>query len=76
MAEAWPYLFPDTPLPETIGVTCCAQFVVTKQQILARPKEDYQRIYNWLMTTSLEDQVSGRVMEFVWHIIFGQDPYQ
>jgi hypothetical protein len=26
------------------------------------------------MTTELDDETSGRVFEYLWHIIFGQDP--
>jgi Protein of unknown function (DUF3431) len=64
----------DALIPSTIGVPCCSQFAVSKEQVLKRPKQDYERYYKWLMETELEDALSGRVMEYMWHIIFGQDP--
>lgn len=70
---AWTALFNSTVVPEQIGVACCAQFAVSRNQILQRPKEHYTWFHDWLMTTSLNDEVSGRVFEYIWHIIFGQD---
>jgi len=40
--------------------------------VLQRPKSDYERYYNWVLTTDLPDDLSARVMEYSWHIIFGQ----
>lgn len=37
-------------------------------------KADYERYYNWVLSTELSDDVSGRVLEYSWHIIFGMDP--
>jgi hypothetical protein len=65
-------LFPGEPLPSTVGVACCAQFAVTRDRIRARPVTDYQHYRQWLLDTSLEDYVSGRVLEYSWHIIFGK----
>lgn len=76
MAEAWEYMFPGIPVPLEIGVACCAQFAVTREQIRARPREDYERIFSWLMETSLNDSISGRVLEYTWHIIFGRKAQQ
>ena len=76
MADAWEHIFPDVEVPEKIGVACCAQFAVTKQQIRSRPKEDYERIFQWLMETPLDDAISGRIMEYLWHVIFGREPQQ
>ena len=70
----WSFLFPDLPMPETIGVACCAQFAVSRSQVLQQPLQRYERIRQWIIDTPLPDDISGRVMEYVWHILFGRDP--
>ncbi|KAJ5649215.1 Lipase class 3 [Penicillium longicatenatum] len=67
-------LFPDEPIPKEVGVSCCAQFGVTRDTVLTRPKSDYERFRVWLSNTSLGDDLSGRIMEYSWHMIFGQPP--
>lgn len=56
-----------------IWAPCCAQFAVSNEQIYKRPLEDYIRIRQWLMETDKDDAKSGRVMEYLWHVIFGQE---
>lgn len=74
MPEAWEYMFGNaTEVPQAIGVPCCSQFAVSEMQVLSRPREDYIRYRNWLLETPLEDYDSGRVMEYLWHIIFRRD---
>lgn len=70
---AWVELFNSTEVPKEIGVACCAQFAVSRDQVLKRPKSHYTWFHHWLMHTKLDDGVSGRVFEYLWHIIFGQD---
>lgn len=72
-AAAWREIFDNKDVPEVVGVACCAQFAVSRQQILKRTKEEYLRMHRWLMNTDLDDQISGRVFEYLWHIIFGQE---
>lgn len=60
-------LFPGTPVPESVGVSCCAQFGVTRAKVLERPKSDYERYRRWLSETDLSDDLSGRIMEYSWH---------
>ncbi|KAJ5716654.1 Lipase class 3 [Penicillium malachiteum] len=67
-------LFPDEPIPRVVGVSCCAQFGVTRDKVQQRPKSDYEHFRNWLATTTLGDDLSGRIMEYSWHMIFGQPP--
>jgi hypothetical protein len=69
---AFKALFPGEDLPEVIGVACCAQLAVTRQKVLERPISDYHRYRNWIMQTSLDDHISGRVLEYSWHLIFGK----
>jgi hypothetical protein len=73
----WHHFFgADSEVPEVIATQCCAQFAVSREQILKRPLSDYQRMHKWLMDTEFTDQVSGTIMEYMWHIIFGRDPVQ
>ena len=71
--EIWGELFNGTEKPEEVGAACCAQFAVSKEQVLQRPREDYMKYRMWVLDTELEDRSSGRVMEYLWHVIFGQD---
>lgn len=75
MASVWELFF-GTECPEVIAAPCCAQFAVSRDQIMARPVEDYVLYRQWLMETELDDDNSGRVLEYTWHIIFGQEPVQ
>jgi hypothetical protein len=77
MADAWLAMFGDAvPVPRVIGVPCCSQFAVSRAQIHAREKREYERVHAWLMGTELDDQLSGRVLEYLWHIIFGKEAQQ
>ncbi|KAJ5908680.1 hypothetical protein N7495_001362 [Penicillium taxi] len=67
-------LFPSMAVPEKVGVSCCAQFGVTRAKVLERPKSDYEHYRKWLAETKLGDDLSGRIMEYSWHIIFGKEP--
>lgn len=60
-------------LPQRIGAACCAQFAVSRDQVLKRPLEDYIQFRDWVMRTDSNDRISGRVMEYLWHIIFSMD---
>lgn len=65
--QAFQVLFPGKAVPEYVGVSCCAQFAVTKEKIRERPKSDYERYRKWLLETDLKDSISGRIMEYSWH---------
>ena len=72
IAETLQYMFgDDVEVPEVIGVACCAQFAVSKDRVRQRKRETYERIRQWVIDTELNDYYSGRVMEYLWHIIFG-----
>ena len=59
------------PFPGEVGQACCAQFAVSREAVTKRPKMDYKMMRNWLINTELSDRKSGRVFEFLWHVIFG-----
>ena len=65
--KAFEELFPDIAVPSEVGVACCAQFGVTRDTIRRRPKEDYIRMREWLISTELKDETSGRIFEYSWH---------
>ncbi|KXT02270.1 hypothetical protein AC578_5046 [Pseudocercospora eumusae] len=69
---AFEQMFPGQRVPEEVGAPCCAQFAVTADTIRQRPRADYERYRDWLLNTSLSDYLSGRIMEYSWHIIFGK----
>ncbi|KAL9058001.1 MAG: hypothetical protein Q9162_001993 [Coniocarpon cinnabarinum] len=71
MKQAWTEIFGDTePMPHAIGAACCSQFAVSKDQIRERSEDDYKRMLKWLLKTKLDDHQAGRIMEYIWHIIF------
>lgn len=78
--EAWPQLFGAAAdrgaLPEEISAPCCAQFAVSREQVLRKPLEYYQWLHAWSMETELSDDVSGRIFEYAWHMIFGKPVVQ
>ncbi|KAJ5177122.1 uncharacterized protein N7482_002999 [Penicillium canariense] len=59
--------------PDQIGAACCAQFAVSRSQVHKRPRDDYVKFRQWIIETDLNDSTSGRVMEFLWHVIFDMD---
>ena len=78
--EVWKDVFAGTstdekyePAPSLVGAACCAQFAVSKAQVLARPLGDYERFREWIVDTEKSDAKSGRVLEFLWHVVFGKD---
>ena len=78
--EVWEDVFAGTSteavkgkVPNKVGAACCAQFAVSRDQVLRRPLRDYQKLREWIVETEKGDAQSGRVMEFLWHVIFGKD---
>jgi hypothetical protein len=65
--QAFEVIFPGRDIPMAVGVSCCAQFAATKEKIQEQPVEYYERIRNLLLRTTLEDSISGRIMEYSWH---------
>ena len=63
-------------VPETIASQCCAQFAVTREAVQRHGVEVYVRMRNWLMRTTLGDDVSGRVFEKLWAYIFTGEAVQ
>lgn len=73
MHGAWGFMFgAHLTVPEILGVPCCAQFAVSRDQIQRRELAEYVRFREWLLMTELDDYTSGRVFEYLWHVIFGK----
>ena len=67
---AFAELFPNTPVPPTVAVSCCAQFALTRAKVLERPRADYERYRRWLLDSRWPDDVTGRILEYMWHSMF------
>jgi len=52
------------------GYLGSAQFLVHKDLIRNLPKEFYIKIYEWIITTDLSNILSGRFLEWTWHIFW------
>ena len=60
------------PPANGVQTYCCASFIAKKEAILAHPKAFYAKIIDYLVASSHSDQLTGRTLEYTWHIIFGQ----
>ena len=47
-----------------------AQFLVHKSIIRKLPIEFYQKLYNWIITTNMQNYQSSRFLEWTWHIFW------
>lgn len=67
---AWGQLFPGSPVPSVLSQPCCAQFAVSADHIRKIPQQRYLEFRHWLLATELDDRLSGRVWEYIWHWLF------
>jgi len=56
----------------TKDVLGCAQFIVHKNNILNHSKLFYQKIYDWLMETHIDNYFSGRFLEWTWDLFWNK----
>ena len=47
-----------------------AQFLVHRDIIRNLPKKFYKKLYDWIISTELENNISGRYLEWTWHIFW------
>ena len=71
LAESWAELFPDDQIPTILAQPCCGQFAVSRERILAIPKERFLRLRDWVLRTELSSFISGRIFEYLWQYILG-----
>jgi hypothetical protein len=57
---------------DAVRAQCCAQFVVSRESIWQHSCEEYVALRQWLLdgTAPRKDKVSGRVLSYIWHIMF------
>lgn len=60
-------------VPGVLATPCCSQFAVSRDQVRKRPREEYIKFREWIVKTELDDDTSGRVLEYLWHVFFGRD---
>jgi len=72
MRSAWKANFDllEDPIPEILGGPCCSQFAVTGDAVRRRPRAQYARSLDWLLTTDWPDAISGRVWEHMFQWLF------
>ncbi|KAL5328196.1 hypothetical protein ACEPPN_001692 [Leptodophora sp. 'Broadleaf-Isolate-01'] len=61
----------------TVRSQCCAQFVVSQENIWRHSRDEYVALRQWLLdgpankdAAHLDDKVAGRILSYVWHILF------
>lgn len=74
LAASWAELFPMQQIPSVLSQPCCAQFAVSKERLLALPKERYVFLRDWILHTDLSDYLSGRIFEYAWQYLFAGTP--
>ncbi|MCJ1384867.1 hypothetical protein MMC17_007985 [Xylographa soralifera] len=70
--QIWKEIFPSERIPPVVSQPCCAQFAVSRARIRLNPLSQYIHIREWLLKTPLEDEHSGRVMEYSWQYLFAR----
>ena len=79
-AHVWREIFQDTTTsqdyPPQVGAACCAQFAISRSRVLERPLSDYERFRQWIIESDKTDRISGRIFEYLWHVISGMQPVQ
>lgn len=70
LARSWSEIFPDDPIPKVLAQPCCAQFAVSRDRILSIPRARFVSYRDWLLRTELSDYISGRIWEYLWHVVF------
>ena len=73
--QAWPKIFQQElgDIPPQFTNHCCGQFVVSRERILAHPKQFYQKCFDWTASGDMETYYSSRVFEHTWSYIFGDE---
>ncbi|KAF2649396.1 hypothetical protein K491DRAFT_698131 [Lophiostoma macrostomum CBS 122681] len=72
----WEEIHPGAPIPPSLSGICCAQFAVSRDRIRQIPIERFVHYRRWLLETTMDDQFSGRIFEYIWHYIFtGHEVY-
>lgn len=57
-------------VPGEIAGVCCSQFVVSRDRIWGRKREEYVGMRDWASQSRLDNIGVGSVFEMLWHVIF------
>ena len=60
----------------TVNELCCAKFTVHKSKILQHDKKMYLDLFKWITTTNIDHEITGRLMEWTWRLIFNPKQYK
>ena len=71
---------PSSAMPRhqmDVSYTCCAQFLVTRGAVRARPKQLYEALYRYALGASDfghrgDSFARGECLEVLWHVLFGR----
>jgi hypothetical protein len=75
MQSAWTEIFQNkTAVPKRLAAPQGADFAVSRQAIMTHSLNDYQRLWEWINKTKMDDDTAGIVLEHVWHVFFGHEP--
>lgn len=60
---------------DAVKAQCCAQFIVSRDNIWQHSREEYFALRQWLLDEGPEsaprdDRISGRILSYLWHILF------
>jgi len=67
---------------DAVRAQCCAQFVVSRESIRQHSRQEYIALRQWLLdgsdpkkrhppgVASADDLVAGRIISYLWHILF------
>ena len=60
---------------DAVRSQCCAQFAVARDRIWHHSKEEYIALRQWLLdedshAAPRDDRVAGRILSYIWHILF------
>ena len=70
ISSTWKELNPELPVPVTLSEPCCSQFALSRDRVRSVPLSKYRQYRDWLLNTKLDDQISGRWMEYTWQVLF------
>lgn len=73
MDRAWQGIFGNKDVALDLATVPSAAFAVSRAQVQKRPEADYRRARIWLNKSKMDDDSAGRVMEYLWPVIFGRD---
>ena len=77
MKNRWSELYEkelNYEFPKALRYQRSAQFIVTKEKIRSHSKKFYQDLYNYVIDLKNDDYTTSVVLEFSWHMIFGETP--